>query len=112
MQKITVDLLRLAVSGAVVCAVVVAADLGGLDHHGQLANAANRVATPTRVKAISVAAPPMCWATHDRIGAAATGEAQTDPSAIAQTCASVAPASPRQGEPAREPRNVVLAFAL
>ena len=107
MQKITVDLVRLALSGAVVCAVVVAADLGGLHHRGPLANVKIRGPTPIHVKAISVAAPPMCWARNDRIGAAATEEAQTEASAILQICASVAPALRRHSEPAREPQSLL-----
>ncbi len=107
MQKITVDLIRLAVSGAVACAVVGTANLGGLHHRDQLANAKIRIPPPIQVKAISVAAPPMCWATNDRIGAAATDEAQTERGAILRSCASLAPASRRHGEPVREPQSLL-----
>ena len=39
MQKISVDLIRLAVSSAVICAGVAAAELRGLHHGGQFVNA-------------------------------------------------------------------------
>ena len=110
MQKITVDLLRLAFSGAVVCAVVGAVDLEGLHDRGQFASAKSRVPAPIPVKAISIAVPRMCWATNDRIGAAATEEAQAESSAILQICASAAPALRRLGEPALNPQSL-LAFA-
>ncbi len=112
MQKITVDLVRLAVSGVVVCAIVVVANPGGLHDRGQLATAKIRIPPPIHVKAVSVAAPAMCWATNEPIGASATQEAQTERGAILQSCASVAPTTRRHREPAREPQNVVLAFAL
>ncbi len=98
MQKNTVDLLRLAFSGAVACAVVGAADLRALPHGDQLANAKIRVAPPIHVKAISVAAPETCWATSEPIGAPATQETQTGRTAILQSCASVAPTLRRHSE--------------
>ena len=99
MQKNTVDLLRLAFSGAVACAVVGAADLRALHHGDQLANAKIRVAPPIHVKAISVAAPATCWATSEPIGAPATQEAQMKRRTILQSCASVAPPLRRHSEP-------------
>ena len=99
MQKISVDLLRLAFSGAVACAVVGAADLRGLHHRGQFANAEIRAPPPIHVKAISVAAPSTCWATSEPIGAPVTQETQTGRTAILQSCASVAPTLRRHSEP-------------
>jgi hypothetical protein len=49
----------------------------------------------------------MCWATNDRIVAAATEEAQAEPSAILQICASAAPALRRHGEPALKPQSLL-----
>ena len=99
MQKITVDLIRLAVSGAVICTGVVAAELRGLHHSDQVAYAKIRVAPPIQVKAISVDAPALCWTIGEPIGAAATQEAQTEPAAFAETCSSVAPSLRRLSEP-------------
>ena len=79
MQKITVDLIRLAVSGAVICAAVGAAELRGLHHSDQLANAKIRVAPPIQVKAISVGAPAMCWTMNEPDWRSAMQEAQTEP---------------------------------
>ncbi|MGD0186299.1 MAG: hypothetical protein ABSC25_13765 [Roseiarcus sp.] len=110
MQKITVDLIRLAVSGALIGAVVGAAQLRGLHHSDQLANAKIPVPSPIHAKAISVGAPAMCWTTNDRIRAPTMEEAQTEPSVILQTCASVAPALRRHREPASNPQSL-LAFA-
>ena len=98
MQKISVDLIRLAVSGAVVCTVVVAANLGGLHHRDRLADAEFRIAPPIHVNAISVAAPATCWATNEPIGAPATQETQPERRAILQSCASVAPTLRRHRE--------------
>jgi hypothetical protein len=92
MQRITVDLIRLAVTGAVALAVVLAANPGGLNHRGQFVSAAFHIPMPILVNAISIAAPPMCWAANDQIGAPATTEAQAERGAIVQSCASVAPA--------------------
>jgi hypothetical protein len=99
MQKTPVDLIRLAVSGAVICAGVAAAELRGLHHSNQVAYAKIRDAPPIQVKAISVGAPALCWTIDEPIGASATREAQTERTAIAQTCSSVAPALRRLSEP-------------
>jgi hypothetical protein len=99
MQKISVDLIRLAVSGAVACAVVGAADLTGLHHRGQFANAEFRIPPPIHVQAISVAVPATCWATSEPIGAPATQEAQLERRTILQSCASVAPTLRGHSEP-------------
>ncbi len=99
MQKISVDLVRLAVSGAVVCAVVVAVSLGGLHHRDRLADAEIRVPPPIHVQAISVAAPATCWATNKPIGASAMRETQSERRTILQSCASAAPPLRRQSEP-------------
>jgi hypothetical protein len=107
MRKISVDLIRLAVSGAVIGAVALAANLGALGDRDQLANAKMRIPPPIHAKAISVGAPAMCWTTHEPIDAAAMQEAQTERGAIVQSCASVAPALRRLSEPQRQ-----LAFAL
>jgi hypothetical protein len=99
MQKISVDLIRLAVSGAVMCAVVGTAEFRALQHGGQFVNAKIRVAPPIQVKAISVSAPALCWTIGEPIGVTATQGAQTERAAIAQTCSSVAPTSRRVSEP-------------
>ena len=99
MQKTSVDLIRLAVSGAVICTGVAAAELRGLHHGDQVAYAKIRGAPPIQVKAISVGAPILCWTIDEPIGASATQEAQTERAAIAQTCSSIAPALRRRSEP-------------
>jgi hypothetical protein len=107
MQKISVDLIRLAVSGAVICAVVGTAELGALRHSDQLANVKTRIAPPihvnaisvVHVKAISVGAPASCRTIDQPIGASVTQEARTERAAIAQSCSSVAPTSRRRSEP-------------
>ena len=99
MQKISVDLIRLAVSSAVICGGVGAAELRGLRHSDQVAFAKVRVAPPIQVKAISVGAPVLCWTIDEPIGASATQEAQTERRAFAQTCSSVAPPLRRLSEP-------------
>jgi hypothetical protein len=98
MQKISVDLVRLAVSGAVVCAVVVAVNLESLNHRDRLADAEIRVLPPIHVQAISVAAPATCWATNKPIGASATQEAQPGRTTMLQSCANVAPPLRRHSE--------------
>jgi hypothetical protein len=107
MQKITVDLLRLAFSGAVACAVVGAADLRGLHHRGQFANAEIRAPPPIHVQAISVVAPPICWTANHPTGAPATQETRTERGAILQSCASVALTLRRHSEPEREPQRLL-----
>jgi len=107
MQKITVDLIRLAVSGAAVGAVALAANLGALGDRDQLANAKIRIPPPIHAKAISIGAPAMCRTTNDRIGARPAEEAQTELSAILQTCASAAPALRRHREPASNPQSLL-----
>ncbi len=99
MQKISVDLIRLAVSSAVICAGVAAAELRGLHHGDQVAYAKIRVAPPIQVKAISVGAPALCWTIDEPIGASATQETQTERAAFAQSCSSVAPTLRRLSEP-------------
>ena len=107
MQKINVDLIRLAVSGAVMGAVMLAAEWEGFHHRDRLANSRLRITPPIHVKAILVPAPPTCWAANEPIGAAAKRQARTERGAIVQTCASVAPAPGRRREPLRR-----FAFAL
>ena len=99
MQKISVDLIRPAVSGAAVCTVVVAANLAGLHHRDRLADAGIRIPPPIRVQAISIAAPATCWATNKPIGASAMQETQSERRTILQSCASVAPPLRRNSEP-------------
>jgi hypothetical protein len=91
MQKTSVNLIRLAVSGAAICAGVFAVELGGLYHSDQLAAGKIRVASPIQVKAISVGAPALCWTIGEPIRASATQGAQTERAAFAQSCSSVAP---------------------
>ena len=99
MQKISVDLIRLAVSSAVICAVVGTAERAALRHGDQLVSAKIRVAPPIQAKAISVGAPALCWSIDEPIGASATQEAQTERAAIARSCSSVAPTLRRLSEP-------------
>jgi hypothetical protein len=99
MQMFSIDLIRLAVSGAAICAGAVAAELGGLHHNDQLANAKIRVASPIQMKTISVGAPALCWTIEEPVGASATLGAQPAPAAFAQSCSSVAPILRRLGEP-------------
>jgi len=107
MQKISVDLVRLAVSGAVVCAVVVAVNLESLNHRDRLADAEIRVLPPIHVQAISVAAPATCWATNEPIGAPAPQETQTERRTILQSCASAAPPLRRHSDPAHESQSLL-----
>ena len=99
MQKISVDLIRLAVSSAVICAGVVAAEMGGLRHSDQLASAKIRLAPPIQVRAISVGAPALCWTIDEPIAAFAIQGETTERAAFAQPCSSVAPALRRLSEP-------------
>jgi len=99
MQKISVDLVRLAVSGAVICAGALAMELGGLYRNDQLADAKSRVAPPIQVQAISVGAPALCWTIEEPIHVTATQEAQPEHGAFAQSCSSVAPILRRLSEP-------------
>ena len=106
MQKITVDLIRLAVSGAVICAVVGATEWRSFHHSDQSATKRFHIAQPIYMKAILVGVPPPCGATKEPIGAPTTHEAQTVRGAIIRSCASLAPAPRRHSEPRR-----LLAFA-
>ena len=99
MQKISVDLIRLAVSGAVICAAVGTAEFRALKYGGQLANTRIRIAQPIQVKAISVGAPALCWTIDEPADASAPREAQTERTAIAQNCSNVAPTMRRLSEP-------------
>ena len=99
MQKISVDLIRLAVSSAAICAAVGTAEFRSLHHGGSFVIAKTRIAPPIQVKAISVGAPALCWTIEEPVGASATQGAQSERAAIAQTCSSVAPTLRRLGEP-------------
>ena len=99
MQKISVDLIRLAVSSAAICGIVGTAEFRSLHHGGTFAIAKTRVAPPIPVKAISVGAPALCWTIEEPVGASATGGAEDDRAAIAQTCSSVSPTLRRLSEP-------------
>ena len=99
MQKISVDLIRLAVSSAAICVVVGAAEFRSLHHGGSFVVAKTRIAPPVQVKAISIGAPALCWTIEEPLGAVATQGAQGDTAAIAQTCSRVAPTSRRLSEP-------------
>ena len=107
MQKISVDLIRLAVSGALIYAAVGAAEWRSFHHSDPSATERIRIAQPIYMKAILFAVPPPCWATKEPIGAPTTHEAQTERGAIVRSCASLAPAPRRHSEPRR-----LLAFAL
>ena len=108
MQKITVDLIRLAVSAAVICAVVGAVEWRSFHHSDPFAIERNRIAPPIYMKAIPVPAAPMrCWATEEPIDVQTTQEAQTERGAIVRSCASLAPTPSRLDEARR-----LLAFAL
>jgi len=98
-QKISVDLIRLAVSSAVICGVVGTAELGAVHHGAQFANTKIRIAPPIQVKAIPVGAPPLCRTIGETIGSSAAQESQTERAAIAQSCSSVAPTLRLRSEP-------------
>ena len=99
MQKISTDLIRLAVSSAAICAVVGIAEFRSLHHGGLFVVAKMRIAPPIQVKAISFGAPALCWTIEEPVGASATPGAQSDRAAIAQTCSSVAPTLRRLSAP-------------
>jgi hypothetical protein len=99
MQKISTDLIRLAVSSAAICAVVGTAECRSLRHGGSFAIAKTRIAPPIPVKAISVGAPALCWTIEEPIGASAPQGAQSDRAAIAKTCSGVSPTLRRLSEP-------------
>jgi hypothetical protein len=99
MQKVSVDLIRLAVSWTVIGAVVEIAVARGLYYNAQVTVAKIRIAPPIQASAISVGAPALCWAIDEPIGATATQEAQIKHTATAQTCSSVAPILRRRSEP-------------
>jgi hypothetical protein len=99
MQKISVDLVRLAVSSATICAVVGTAEFRSLHHGGSFAIAKIRIAPPIQVRAISVGAPALCWTIDEPIGASATRGPQGERAATAQTCSSVAPPLRHPSEP-------------
>jgi hypothetical protein len=99
MQKISVDLIRLAVSSAVICVAAGAAEFRSLHHGSSLAIAKTRIAPPIQVRAISVGAPALCWTIEEPIGGSAPQDAQTERTAPAQTCSNVAPSLRGLGEP-------------
>jgi hypothetical protein len=99
MQKISVDLTRLAVSTVVICAAVGTAEFKSLHHGGSFIIAKTRIASPIQVKAISVGAPALCWTIDEPIGASTTQDAQAERAAVAQTCSRVAPSLRRLSEP-------------
>ena len=99
MQRISVDLIRLAVSSAAICVVVGAAEFRSLHHGGSFVVAKTRIAPPIQVKAISVAAPALCWTIDEPIGVAVGQADQSERAAIAQTCSSVSPTLRRLSEP-------------
>ena len=99
MQKISVDLIRLAVSSAAICVVVGAAEFRSLQPSDSFVVAKTHIAPPIQVKAISIGAPALCWTMEEPIGATATQRAQGNPAAIAQTCSSVPPTLRRLSEP-------------
>ena len=99
MQKISVDLIRVAISCTVISAVVEVAVAQGLRHSNQLASAQIRVAPSIQVKAISVGAPVLCWTVDEPIDGSATQDAQAKRAAVAQTCSDVAPSLRRLSEP-------------
>ncbi len=107
MQKITVDLIRLAVSGTVICAVVGAAEWRSFHHSDPSATGRIRIAPPVYMEGTPVPTPPPCWATNEPMDALTTQEVQTERRAIVHSCASLEPAPRRQNEPRR-----LLAFAL
>jgi hypothetical protein len=99
MQKISVDLIRLAISCTAISAVVEVAVAQGLRHRGQVASAKIRIAPPIQAKAISVGAPALCWTIDEPIDGSATQGAQAKRAAVAQACSDVAPSLHRLSEP-------------
>ena len=98
MQKISRDLIRLAVSSAAICVVVGAAEFRSLQRSGPFAMAKTQMAPPIQVRAISVGAPALCWTIEEPIGVSAKQAEQSD-AATAQTCSSVPPTLRRLSEP-------------
>ncbi len=98
MQKVSVDLIRLAVSCTVIGAVVEIAVARGLYYSAQVTVAKIRIAPPIQVRAISVGAPTLCWTIDEPAGASTTREAQTEGVEAAQTCSRVAPSLRRLGQ--------------
>jgi hypothetical protein len=99
MQKISVDLIRLAVSSAAICGIVGTAEFTSLRHGGSVAIAKTRIAPPIQARAISVGAPALCWTIDEPIDASPTHEAQGERAAAARTCSSVAPTLQRLSDP-------------
>jgi hypothetical protein len=99
MQKISTDLIRLAVSSAAICAVVGIAEFRSLHHGGLIVVAKTRTAPPIRERAVSVGAPGLCWTIDEPVSASSTPGAQRERAAIAQTCSSIAPTLRRLSEP-------------
>jgi hypothetical protein len=99
MQKISVDLIRLAISCTVISAVVEVAVAQGLLHSDKLGSAKVRVAPPIQVKTISVGAPALCWTIDEPIDGSAPQDAQAKRAPVAQTCSDVAPSLRRLSEP-------------
>lgn len=97
MQKVTVDLRRLALSGAAACAVFATAHHELSNHRDPLLHARTPLAGPILVQAISFAVPPICpnvW-----IGAPEVAEGVR---ATSRPCANDAPTPRRGGEPSLE----------
>jgi len=101
MQKISVDLIRLAVSAAAIGVVADVAVQRGFHHGDHVGYVKVYVAPPMQVRAISVGAPALCWTIEGPIDASTPQEARTERPAIAQTCSSVAPTLRRLSEPQR-----------
>ena len=98
MQKISRDLVRLAVSSAAICVVVGAAEFRSLQPSDSFVVAKTHIAPPIQVKAISVGAPALCWTIEEPIGVSAK-QAELSDAAVAQTCSSVPPTLRRLSEP-------------
>ena len=106
MQKITVDLIRLAVFGAVIYAVVGAVEWRSFHHSDPSEAERIHIAPPVYMRGTPVPTPPPCWATNEPMDALTAQEVQTERGAIVHSCASLEPAPRRQDEPRR-----LLAFA-
>jgi len=99
MQKISVDLIRLAVSSVAICLVVGAGEFRSLHHGGSSVVAKTRIAQPIQVRAISVGAPTLCWTIDEPISVSVGRADQSERAAIAQTCSTVSPTLRRLNEP-------------
>ena len=88
MQRITVDLRRLALSGAAACAVLTAAYHETTQQRAPLSSARTPISAPIIVKTISLAVAPLCRTLSGWITVSGVEE---DPISTTQACANAPP---------------------